>query len=344
MSMKYRGIVVVIVFLTLVILFGAFTKSPVDMKTPVEIRKPNPDAQITGFYVEFENGTTEPEVRTILENYNMNVNYTIYYNSDIMPKRYYIIVDKDKITNVKSELRMEENWTKSAFDFTEFRKRNYYIITVPEQIIHDKNFHTILDKNSLQVKESVLCFIDLGDGFKSGILETDASRIEEELEMNEKILFAIQEGKVGGFSIQFENGTTEPEVKTILENYNMTLNYTIDYNFDYIDPKYYIIVDKDKITNARSELGKVNNWNEAEFVIRKENHFIFMVYEEFVPDENFHAIIEKNNLQMKKSVWCIINFETNSSNWILDRDAIGIKCELETNKKVLTVDTNNMLY
>ena len=338
MSMKYTGIVVVIVFLTLVILFGAFTKSPVDMKTPVEIRKPNPDAQITGFYVEFENGTTEPEVRTILENYNMNVNYTIYYNSDIMPKRYYIIVDKDKITNVKSELRMEENWTKSAFDFTEFRKRNYYIITVPEQIIHDKSFHTILDKKGLQVKESVLCFIDLGDGFKSGILETDASRIEEKLEMNEKILFAIQEGKVGGFSIQFENGTTEPEVKTILENYNMTVNYTIDYNSDYIDPNYYIVVDKDKITNARSELGKVNNWNEAEFVIRKGNYYIFMVSEELVYDENLQAIIEKNNLQLKKSIWCIINFENNSSNWILDRYAIGIKRELETNKKVLTVE------
>jgi hypothetical protein len=344
MSTKYKGIFVVIVFLTLVILFGAFTKTLVDMKTPVEIRKPNPDAQISGFYIEFENVTTEPEVSTILESYNMTVNYTIDYNSDIMPKRYYIIVDKNKTTNVKDELRMEENWTKPAFVFLESRKGNYFIITVPEQIINDKSFHAILEKNHLQVKESVLCFIDLGDGFYSGILETDASRIETELKMNEKILFTIPEGKVGGFDIQFENGTTEPEVKTILEKYNMTLNYTIDYNIDYIDPKNYIIVDKDKITNARSELGKVKNWNEAEFVIRKGNNFIFMVYEEFVPDGNFHAIIEKNNLQMKNSVWCIINFENDSSNWILDRDAIGIKRELETNEKILTVETENMNY
>jgi hypothetical protein len=162
--------------------------------------------------------------------------------------------------------------------------------------------------------------------------------------MNEKILFAIQEGKVGGFSIQFENGTTEPEVKTILKNYNMTLNYTIDYDFDHIEPKYYIVVDKDKITNARSELGKVKNWNETEFVIKKENHYIFMVSEDFVYNENFQAIIEKNNLQLKKSIWCIINFENNSSNWILDRYAIGIKRKLETNEKVMTVDTNNINY
>lgn len=321
------------------------------MKTPVEIRKPNPDAQITGFYVEFDNGTTEQEARNILENYNMTVNYTIDYNSDIMPKRYYIIVDKNKTTNVKDELRMEENWTKPTFVFLESRKGNYSIITVPEQIINDRNFHAILEKNDLQVKESVLCFINLGDGFNSGILETDSSRIVKELEMNKKILFAIQEGKLGGFIIQFENGTTEPEVKTILKNYNMTLNYTIDYNFDGIEPEYYIVVDKDKITNAKSELGKVKNWNESEFIIKKGNHFIFMISEEFIPyknfqaiDENFQAIIEKDNFQLKKSVWCIINFENNSSNWILDRDAIVIKRKLETNEKILTVYTNNMLY
>ena len=247
----------------------------------------------------------------------MTVNYTIDYNSDIMPKRYYIIVDKNKTTNVKDELRMEENWTKPTFVFLESRKGNYYIITVPEQIINDRNFHAILEKNGLQVKESVLCFINLGDGFNSGILETECVSREKESEKNKKILFAIPEVKVAGFIIQFENGTTEPEVRTILENYNMTLNYTINYNSDGIEPYYYIIVDKDKITNARSELGKVKNWNETEFVIKKENYYIFMVCEELVYDENLQAIIEKNNLQLKKSIWCIINFENNSSNWIL---------------------------
>lgn len=33
-----------------------------------------------------------------------------------------------------------------------------------------------------------------------------------------------RETKIDGFLIQFENGTTEPEAKAILENYNMTLN------------------------------------------------------------------------------------------------------------------------
>jgi hypothetical protein len=39
-----------------------------------------------------------------------------------------------------------------------------------------------------------------------------------------------QEPKVSGFGIHFENGTTDSEIKTILENCNMTVNYTIDYN------------------------------------------------------------------------------------------------------------------
>lgn len=41
-----------------------------------------------------------------------------------------------------------------------------------------------------------------------------------------------REVKIDSFLIQFENGTTEPEVKAILENYNMTLNYSIDCNSD----------------------------------------------------------------------------------------------------------------
>ena len=197
--------------------------------------------------------------------------------------------------DIIDELRNEEHWTNPAPDFPEIRKGNYYInyyiITVPEQIIHDKNFLAILGKNNLQVKESVLCYIHFGDGFKNGILEEDASRIEKELGMNEKILIAIPEGEVAGFCIQFENGTTEPEVKTILENYNMTMNYTIDYNYVSIDPKYYIIVDKDRIMNARSELGKVKNWNETEFAIKKGNYYIFMVYEDFIHDESFLKIL-----------------------------------------------------
>lgn len=343
MSKIHQKIFVVIVFLTLIVLFGIFakslvdTKTPINMKTSTDMRKPDPEIQITGFggfFIEFEDGTTEPEVKAILENYNMTMNYTIDYNSDIMPKRYYLIVDKDKRMNVKDELRMEENWTTPAPDFPERWKGNHYIITVPEQIIHDENFQIILKKNDLELKKSVLCYIRFVDGFKNGIQKEEALRIEKELGTNENILIATSEGRVGGFCIEFENGTTEHEVRSILGNYNMTVNYTIGYNSDSIDPNHYIKVDKDKMMNVRSELGKVENWNESESMTKKENYYIIKVSEQFLDDEIFDATLEKNDLQLKKSVWCYINFE-NSLIW--SRYAIGIKRELEMNERIMTV-------
>lgn len=45
-----------------------------------------------------------------------------------------------------------------------------------------------------------------------------------------------QEQQIGSLFIEFENETTESEVKTILENYNMTVSYSMDYDFATIDP------------------------------------------------------------------------------------------------------------
>jgi hypothetical protein len=60
-----------------------------------------------------------------------------------------------------------------------------------------------------------------------------------------------QEVKVSGLLIQFENETTEPEVKSIFENYNIPVNYTIDYNSNIGRGMYYIKVDEDKINELR---------------------------------------------------------------------------------------------
>jgi hypothetical protein len=149
-----------------------------------------------------------------------------------------------------------------------------------------------------------------------------------------------QEPKVAGLYIQFENGTTEPEVKTILENY-MTVNYTIDYNSNIGRGMYYIKVDKDKM----NELKKGENWT-SEVEINKGNYSVIMLSEEFTPDENFLTLLEKNNLQLKKAIMCNIRFGDGSQNWIvgkncvLERDAIRTKNKLETNEKVLIVGLN----
>ena len=60
-------------------------------------------------------------------------------------------------------------------------------------------------------------------------------------------------------------------------------------------------------------------------------------------------MLEKNNLQLKKAVVCYIQFGDGSAPWvvgencILERDAIRIKNELETNEKVLIVGLDDIV-
>lgn len=141
------------------------------------------ESQVGGFFIEFEDGTTESEVKAILESYNMPMNYSIDYNSNIMQSRYYIIVDNDKTKGIMDELRKEENWTDPIFPA--FKKGNYYITTVTKKAIEDESFLEIMKKNDLQVKKSILCLIRFEDG---SIDWMDAVKIKNELEKNEKVL------------------------------------------------------------------------------------------------------------------------------------------------------------
>jgi hypothetical protein len=91
-----------------------------------------------------------------------------------------------------------------------------------------------------------------------------------------------REPVVGGLIIDFKDGTTEPEVRAILEKCNMPVNYTIDYN----------------TTKFRGD-----------------------------------------NSLVGKSIFCYIQFVDGSGNVtnVKEKDAIKIKNELETNKKVWSV-------
>ncbi len=81
---------------------------------------------------------------------------------------------------------------------------------------------------------------------------------------------------------------------------------------------------------------------------KKEIITITMLSEEFIPDENFLTMLEKNNLQLKKGVVCYIRFGDGPHDWvlgkncILEKDAIRIKNELETNEKVLIVGLDDI--
>lgn len=103
--MDKKLVIILILFISLVVLLGVFIKMPANKETVDH--KP----QVCGFLIEFKDGTNEQEVKSILKNCNMPVDYSIDYNSNIMSSRYYIVVNEDKIINVRDELRKKENLT-----------------------------------------------------------------------------------------------------------------------------------------------------------------------------------------------------------------------------------------
>lgn len=138
MSKINKEVAIFIAFLILVLLVGLFmkipfdTKTPVDMKmpvdtkAPVDTKTPVQGKQVAGLFIEFEEETTEPEVKAILENYNTTIN-TIEYDSDLQPERYYLMVDADKRMDVRNELRKDENWTDPIYFDHDIKKGNHYI-------------------------------------------------------------------------------------------------------------------------------------------------------------------------------------------------------------------------
>ncbi len=190
MSKINKEIIIFIFFLTLVAVWGLFMKSPVNVQTSAQ------EPRVGGLFIEFEEGVSELEVKAILENCSLNRNYIIEYDVDYMGNRYYVKIDKDK----RDELSKEENWNDPIFPeipepvFPEIKKGNYYYIIVSEEDFENESFLKVMEKNNLQVKKSIVCYILFGDGSqnwsdpKNWIPGRDAIRIKSELEMNEMVL------------------------------------------------------------------------------------------------------------------------------------------------------------
>lgn len=153
--------------------------------------KPYPhEGNIAGLVIQFRDGITEKDAKNILENYNFSIyeiDCPVYY----MPDKYYIVVNEDKIMDVKKELR-KENWTEStpAIEKGNYyinKKEDYYIITIAKQNIYDESFIEMLNKYNLEVEKFVYCYIRFGEHPLSGISGEHANELKDELEMNENI-------------------------------------------------------------------------------------------------------------------------------------------------------------
>jgi hypothetical protein len=178
MSQENKKIALFIVFLISVALILLYLE--VTIFTPMK-NSETEESKVAGLIIQFRDGVNEQEANSIFKNYNL-AGYKLDFTVD-MPDKYYIIVDEDKITDVRDELK-KENWTEST---PAIEEGNYYIITISEQAIHDKNFLTILEKYNLQVEKFVYCHIHFSERPMSGISEKHANGLKRELEMNENI-------------------------------------------------------------------------------------------------------------------------------------------------------------
>jgi hypothetical protein len=178
MSRTNKEIIVFIAILTFAIILGLITKTPENMQRSTH-------DPICGLYIQFKEGVTQPEIKNILENSGMPKNYSLDYNVDSMGSGYYIIIEKDKMKDVMSKLKKEENLTISP----DFRKGDSYIIEVTDEAVQDKNFTAILGKNNLQVKKSIWCNISFGKDTKNWISKGNAIGKKRYLEQNENIFF-----------------------------------------------------------------------------------------------------------------------------------------------------------
>lgn len=193
---KINKIMLIFVILIIVVITGLALKTSHIAKAPVNatvdsIESTDPKAtvqerQVAGFILELENGTTEQEVNTILQNSNISVNYSIEYNTDSIPGRDYVIVDEDKRTEIVNEVKKGEEFPEPSFPF-EVKKGNHYII-LSEQGFENENFLKVMEENNLQVKKTIVCYIQLWDKLGNWMSETDANRIKGELERNKKVI------------------------------------------------------------------------------------------------------------------------------------------------------------
>lgn len=180
---KITFFIVFLISLALILLYVEVT-----IFTPMK-NSESKESKVAGLIIQFRDGVNEQEANSILKNYNL-AGYKLDFTVD-MPDNYYIIVDEDKITDVRDELE-KENWTESApaiekGNYYINKKGDYYIITISEQSIHDKNFLAMLEKYNLHVKKFVYCNIHFSEHPLSGISEKHATELKRELEMNENI-------------------------------------------------------------------------------------------------------------------------------------------------------------
>lgn len=191
MSKINKEIVIILVFLIIAVLWGLLSRVPVEDK-----KAPETESQVAGMTILFKDGTSESEVKNVLQNCNMTRNYRMTYDNS--SEKYYIMVDKDNWSDIRHELVTEITKEKKEWIISShaqvIKKGDYYVLPVSEQAIQNEKILAILSKYNIELKEFVRCNIRFlySDGpLTYWIPKEDAIRIKNEFEKNENV-FTVQ--------------------------------------------------------------------------------------------------------------------------------------------------------
>jgi len=135
--------------------------------------------------------------------------------------------------------------------------------------------------------------------------------------------------------VAFEEKTSESDIKSVFENYDLVKEYNFSYNV-YGFRDFYISVNADNYSLIKKELEQIENWRYAG-ITQKENTYFIVIPKYITSEKKFKEILENHNISLEKFVWARIDYGRNIENWVDERNATKIKAELESNEKVLMV-------
>ena len=152
------------------------------------------------------------------------------------------------------------------------------------------------------------------------------------------------EGSIGGIYIAFEDWTTEPEVRSILENYDLVNDYELRYDADYYVPRYYISVDNAEVSLMEQKLPEDKYYSH---VIPKGNHSIITIKEhgDNVPvayDPDALVMLSAHNIQLKKITPCFVRYD-GPEYWIDDYNATRIITELKDHRQIISISKSPII-
>lgn len=148
-------------------------------------KKPGESPKIVGgIYIAFEENTSENEVISILDNYNLILPYELNNVTAMIPS-FYITIPEGDFETLKNNLQEKEVFLQKTS-----KKRNGQIIVTLDSILTEKELIPIADSYNLSLKR----FIWVSIYYKDSVISwDDGNLLKESLGKNEKVIIAALE-------------------------------------------------------------------------------------------------------------------------------------------------------